>query len=185
MIKLGLAVLSSLFINVMPLQGAEVNIQDEMTQIEYLKEDNKEEYLIQYKNIIEEYSDEFDPPESIYDVTTDEEFYFLAQVVETEIEAGNFDQKVNVANVIINRVESDKFPNTFTEVLKQKNQFTPVLTGSYKRKTPTQSTINAIEYAYMFGDTTNGATYFHSGSSGWHSRNLNFIFNDGKHNFYE
>lgn len=185
MIKLGLVFLSSLFIGVMPLEGAEMNIQDKMEQIEYLKEEDKEEYLIQYKNIIEEYSNEIDPPENIYDVTTDEEFYFLAQVVETEIEEGNFNQKVNVASSIINRVESDKFPDTFNEVLKQKNQYTPVLKGTYKNKKPTQSTINAIEYAYMIEDTTNGALYFHSGSGGWHSRNLTFLFNDGKHNFYK
>lgn len=184
MIKLGLIFLSSLFIGVSPLYGAEINIQDKIDQIEYLKETNKEEYLIQYKNIVETYSYKIDPPETIYDVTTAEEFYFLAQVVEAEIENGSFEQKVNVASVIINRVNSDKFPNTFYEVLKQRKQFTPVLTKIYKNKIPTQSTIYAIEYAYMIEDTTNGALYFHSGKSSWHKNNLNFIFDDGKHKFY-
>lgn len=29
-----------------------------------------------------------------------------------------------------------------------------------------------------------GATYFHSGKSKWHENNLHFIFDDGKHKFY-
>lgn len=182
--KLFLIIFFCISFNTVNSYAKDLNYEEEMEKIEYLKEENKEKYLIEYKNIIEKYSNEIDPPKTIYDVTTNNEFYFLAQVVETEIEGGSFEQKVNVASSIINRVKSDNFPNTFTEVLKQKKQYTPVLTGAYKYKKPTQSTIHAIEYAYMIEDTTNGATYFHSGKSSWHKNNLNFIFDDGKHKFY-
>ena len=57
--------------------------------------------------------------------------------------------------------------------------------GAYKKVTVDKNTVEAIEYAFMIGDTTNGATYFHSGKSKWHENNLHFIFDDGKHKFYK
>lgn len=38
-----------------------------------------------------------------------------------------------VAGVILNRVESDKFPNTIEEVLRQKHQFSVMSDGAYER----------------------------------------------------
>ena len=54
----------------------------------------------------------------------------LAALVEAE--AGNQDLtgKRLVADVVLNRMESDRFPNTITEVIYQDNQFSTVLDGA-------------------------------------------------------
>lgn len=59
----------------------------------------------------------------------------LAALVEAE--AGNQDLKGKrlVADVVLNRVESDRFPNTITEVIYQDYQFSTVLDGALERAT--------------------------------------------------
>ncbi len=166
-------------------QQMQNNMSYEQSLIEPFKELDKKTYLTQYKNIIANYSDYFDTPETIYDYTTDEEFDLFARVVQSEIGGGSFDQKCNVASTIINRYYSEKFPNEWMEILKQTNQYSCINNGACVKANVTEDTILAIEYVFMIGDTTNGATYFHSGRSLWHERNLHFIFSDGKHKFYK
>ncbi len=50
-------------------------------------------------------------------------------------EAGNqpYDGKVAVGAVIMNRVESGRYPNTIKEVIYQRGQFTPAMTGKLAR----------------------------------------------------
>lgn len=57
----------------------------------------------------------------------------IAQMVEAE--AGNQDLlgKRLVADVILNRVDSDKFPNTVEEVLFQSYQFSSILDGNFDK----------------------------------------------------
>ena len=59
----------------------------------------------------------------------------LAALVEAE--AGNQDLKGKrlVADVVLNRVESDRFPNTITEVIYQDYQFSTVLDGALEKAT--------------------------------------------------
>ena len=59
-----------------------------------------------------------------------DELELLAQLVEAE--AGNqpFEGKCLVADVILNRVESEDFPNTITEVIFQEGQFSVVKNGA-------------------------------------------------------
>jgi hypothetical protein len=130
----------------------------EQELIEPLKEYDKKEYLIQYKNILETYSDYIDQPETIYDYTTDEEFDLLCRVVEAEIGIGNFDQKCNVASSIINRYFSETFPNDWKYLLFQKRngvyQYSSVGNGLYRTVEVSEDTILAIEYSFMIEDTT-------------------------------
>ena len=162
--------------------------QRELILIEPLKKYDKKEYLTQYKNILSTYY-ELDPPETIYDYTTDEEFDLLCKVVEAEIGIGDFDQKCNVASSIINRYLSEAFPNGWKELLFQKEngtyQYSTIGNKSYKKAKVSKDTILAIEYTFLIEDTTNGCTYFHSGNSSWHKNNLEFVFDDGLHKFYK
>lgn len=61
------------------------------------------------------------------------ELELLANLVEAE--SGNQDLKGKrlVADVVLNRVESDRFPNTITEVIYQDYQFSTVLDGALER----------------------------------------------------
>lgn len=74
-----------------------------------------------------------DEPTGGYLVTS--EMAMLAQLVQAE--AGNQDLKGKrlVADVVLNRVDSDKFPNAIEEVIFQKNhvQFSVIVGGAFER----------------------------------------------------
>lgn len=69
----------------------------------------------------------------------------LAMVVQAE--AGNQDLlgKRLVVDVILNRVDSEKFPNDLESVLRQSGQFSVVASGAIYRNTPSDETIEAIQ----------------------------------------
>lgn len=154
----------------------------------------KKEWFIQYKSLIEKYSEYTDSPEeTIYDYVTNEEFELFCGVVEAEIGNGTFEQKCNVASSIITRYFNTNpianFGKTFKDILTQKNQYSTYASGRYKKVEITEETILAIEYSFMIEDTAQGCQYFRSGSdpSGWHetSKNIEFVFEDGSgHKFY-
>lgn len=140
--------------------------------------DNKERFLA-YKALIAEYSEWVDPPETIYDVYTEDEIYLMQRCIETETFEQSFDSKVNVANVILNRLESGEFSDQVNKVI-VKGQF------AFGRKDISEDTKLALEYAYMFGDTTDGALYFHSLSYRSKFNGANYIFtDDAGHHFYK
>lgn len=148
--------------------------------IEPLKIYDMKEYYLLYKEIEDEYSEEFGRPLNIYDVYTEEDIYYIQRCVETECFDCPFENKVNVANVIINRVASDKFADTPKGVVTSPNQF------AYFRTNITEDTILAVEYAFMFEDTTDGALYFHSGKYSETFNGANYIFEDSVgHKFYK
>ena len=141
-------------------------------------EDNKE-WFIAYKKLIEEYSEWVDPPESIYDYFSDDEIYLMQRCIETETFEQDFDSKVNVASVILNRIESDEFNNDVHKVIVP-GQF------AFGRKDISEDTKLALEYAFMIGDTTNGALYFHSLSYRSKFNGADYIFtDDAGHHFYK
>jgi spore germination cell wall hydrolase CwlJ-like protein len=117
---------------------------------------NNEEWFKTYKELSQEYSEWVKLPETIYDAFSEEEINLICRVVETETFDQDFDSKVNVACVVFNRLESGKFGNSITEIVTNPKQF------AYGRKKITESTILAVEYAYVMGDTTQGALYFNS-----------------------
>lgn len=159
-------------------------MQGELLNIEHITD--KREWFIKYKNIINKYSYVLDPPETIYDCYSDEEVEILHRIVEAECEGLDFERKVNVANVIFNRINSEQYQNTVEEVVFQTNpvQFSPTVDGRYYSVKPQSDTLLAIEYAYMFPDTTDGALNF---EAVW-SDTLSYLtptINDGKHKFYK
>ena len=141
--------------------------------------ENNMEWYIAYKNIISEYESFIDPPETIYDYYTEYEINLICRVVETETYQCDFDSKVNVVNVIFNRLNHGDFGNTLEEIIKSENQF------SYDRNIISKDTILAVEYAFMMEDTTYGALYFHSNNMTNTFCGRPFIFQDSAgHNFY-
>jgi len=170
-------------INTKYLELKSTDITDSLLYIEPLKQYDKQQYLLFYKSIM---SDTTDAPETIYDYTTDEEFDLICRIVEAEIGNGCFDSKVNVANTIVNRYYSDNFPNNWIDIIYSPSQYSTLSNGAYKKVKVKEDTILAIEYAFSIEDTTQGATYFHSGSSRWHEDSLDFIFEDvDGHKFYK
>lgn len=151
----------------------------EMAEIEVITD--KRERFLAYKKIIEKYSYIIDSPETIYDYFSDEELELLFRVVQAEIgDEYSFEQKCNVASVIFNRLEHDRFPDTLSDIL-IRDQFSPIADGRYREVEVTEDTILACEYAFMMEDTTDGCLFFDSNNT----LNYQFVFNDGAHNFYK
>lgn len=120
---------------------------------------------------------------------TDEEFEMLCYVLQGEVGNCSEGSKIAVANVIINRVKSNLFPNSIEGVLTAPNQFTAI-SGYYNRtKTPSQNTIDCAKRALEGEDNTNGAIYYYApkycgGSTASWFESLNFCFElDGQRFF--
>ena len=161
-----------------PYEIAIQEIQEKMSEIESIED--RKEWFLAYKNIVFEYSEIIDPPETIYDCLTEEEVILICRVVETETYQCDFDSKVNVANVVFNRFECGEFGETIEEVITSKNQF------AYGRKKIEEDTILAVEYAFQICDTTNGALFFHSNKKTDTFCGASYIFSDNAvHHFYK
>lgn len=149
---------------------------DELKSIE-----DKMEWFISYKQLIQKYVNVIDPPLTVYDYFTEEEIYLIQRVVETECYDQEFEAKVNVACVIFNRVEdiNSQFGENITEVIIAKNQF------AYGREKITESTILAVEYSFQIEDTTNGCVAFRSDDNPEEWYGWEYVFtDDAGHNFY-
>lgn len=152
---------------------------DEMESLSDITD--KREWFIKYKSITEKYADIVDPPESIYDCFTEKELDLLFKVVQAEIgDSDDFIQKVNVASVIFNRLEHERFPDVLYETLTH-NQFASISDGRYNKVKVSEDTILACEYAFQIEDTTDGCLFFDSNNT----LKYQFMFNDGCHNFYK
>ena len=104
---------------------------------------------------------------------SEQEVYELAKIVYCE--AGGESQlcKEYVAQVVINRVNSPKFPNTIHDVIFQGKQFSPTFDGSWERKEPDAACYEAARKIMNSTTQITTALYFEAcrGES-WHSRNL-------------
>ncbi|MEH7388015.1 cell wall hydrolase [Bacillus sp. JJ1521] len=75
---------------------------------------------------------------STYSFST-EELDLLARIVRAEAQAEPFEGKVAVAAVVLNRLESPKFPNTIQGVIYQRGQFQPVGNGAINKPADEES----------------------------------------------
>lgn len=82
---------------------------------------------------IEEETEEAAPVEDIAEEIKADEMELLAQVVEAEAGGEEYLGKCLVVDVILNRVKSEDFPDTITEVIYQPYQFACVLDGGLDR----------------------------------------------------
>ena len=129
-----------------------------------------------------------------YDLT-DEELEVLLRIVEAEAGSEDEDGRLLVANVVLNRVESDKFPSTIKDVVFQRDngvtQFSPVSSGRYYKVKISEKTIAAVNRALKGENISQGALYFASrkraGSSKmrWFDTKLTFLFEHGGHEFFK
>lgn len=128
-------------------------------------------------------------------VLSDADLEALLRIVEAE--AGNEDEdgKLLVANVVLNRLNAEQFPDSVEKVVFQKEkgicQFSPVSNGSYYRVKISQETENAVERALKGEDISQGALYFVARKYAdtrkvkWFDRNLTYLFQHGGHEFFK
>ena len=111
---------------------------DEEELIEVIHSETEATFVEETPIYIEETETYITPAETMTEEDIEEEemmdsLELLAQLVEAE--AGNQDQigKRLVVDVVLNRVDSENFPNTIEEVIYQTNQFSCVTDGGLER----------------------------------------------------
>lgn len=119
----------------------------------------------------------------------------LLRIVEAEATGEDIKGKMLVANVILNRVKSNQFPDTVKEVVFQKNgrivQFSPIADGRYWSVSISKSTREAVERVLNGEDESQGALYFSARSKAkksnmnWFDNHLTWLFKYGGHEFYK
>ena len=80
-------------------------------------------------------------------IPTKKEIDLLERLVYCEAGNQTLEAKVAVVNVVLNRVKSEEFPDTITEVVYQKRQFSPVGSGWIKTVTATEECKEAVQLA--------------------------------------
>lgn len=82
-----------------------------------------------------------------FETITFEEFDMISQIIMAEAEGEDWEAQWYIACVILNRVESDLFPDSIEEVIFQEKQFSCVWNGRYDRVIPNDSCMEALQYA--------------------------------------
>nr|BDD45045.1 hypothetical protein 33 [Bacillaceae bacterium] len=113
---------------------------------------------------------------------TNSEELLLARLVEAEAKNQPFEGKVAVAKVVLNRVESNLFPNDIRSVIYQPRQFSPVSNGMINGKASNESK-HAVQEALNRGGNANGALFFYNpqysfGQSWFNTRRTAFVIGD-------
>ena len=117
-----------------------------------------------------------------------EESYLLARIAMAEAEGCNIQTKTLIIMCVLNRVQSDEFPNTIEEVIFQENQFSPIDNGRWDRVEPNEDCYEAVRIVMEAKyDYSGGATYFENcaDEDNWHSRNLEFLYESEGIRFYK
>lgn len=115
----------------------------------------------------------------------------LEKIVQAEAGDQDHQGKLLVANVILNRVRSEKFPSTIREVVFAPRQFSPVSDGSYSRAEASGDTRKAVDEALRGVDGSQGALYFmdrryaDGGNVSWFDRSLTRLFQHQGHEFFK
>ena len=144
---------------------------------------------------------------------SDEELNILYRIAWAEARGEDDKGLILVVNVIMNRVNSPRFPNTIREVVFQPRQFSPIINGAFDRATPDLRIKDAVHRALRGEDHSRGALFFRAicervctqctqqftsvnehecsscsnsrGAEGsWHETALTALFDHGLHRFY-
>ncbi len=144
--------------------------------------------------------------DEIFSLSTEKEQSFIYNVSAAEIsmlerivqaEAGGEDMKgkILIANVILNRVADEHFPDNIEDVIFQNKggeyQFSPVDDERYWKVKVSKKSEEAVQRALEGEDYSEGALYFiarkrtTSSSAAWFDNNLDWLFKHGGHEFYK
>lgn len=168
------------YISATILDISEIISREYLLKLDELKLTNdKYQWFLEYKELLNKYKGILNVPESIYDCYDKEEVYLMQKCIETETYQADFVSKCNVASVILNRLENENFSDDVYKIIIPE-QF------AYGRKTISEDTILALEYAFMVEDTTNGALFFENKNSKVHESYADYIFTDSVgHKFFK
>ena len=119
----------------------------------------------------------------------------LAKIAMAEAEGCDLKTKVLVILVVLNRVQSQNFPDSISEVIFEKSgnvyQFSPCIPGGrYYTTSPNSDCYEAVEIVANMdkeSDYSQGALYFEccENPDNWHSKNLEYLYQRDGMRFYK
>lgn len=99
-------------------------------------------------------------------IARNDEATILGALVQVESGAESYECKLAVASVVMNRVKSGRYPNTISDVVYQRGQFSTARIAGIISKGVMQSCMDAANEAISGVDNTDGAIGFGYASSG-------------------
>ena len=125
---------------------------------------------------------------------SDEDYDTLLRIVEAEAGTEDIKGRTLIANVIMNRIKHEDFPDSVSEVVWEYvngvPQFSPVYDGRINEVTVTEETKEAVKQALEGVDYSEGALFFIQKSAAekhnvaWFEKDLKRLFKYGVHEFY-
>ena len=88
---------------------------------------------------------EIEAEQGVISIFTDEESEMLMKIGKAEAGIDGIDGMCMVIKVVLNRIDSDKFPNTIEEVIYQESQFSSITDGGYDKAMPDEDCEEALE----------------------------------------
>lgn len=111
----------------------------------------------------------------------------MARAMYFESNRSSRDGMIAVGSVVMNRVQSDAFPNAVCEVVSQRNQFAPgVMTKSMAGQA--QALAEASAVAVLSGErhpNIGSARFFHAAWYDANFNNIHYVLTAGGNSFYE
>ena len=117
------------------------------------------------------------------------ELYWLSRIISAESRGEAMDGQIAVGNVVLNRVESEEFPDTIPGVIFDAVdgiQFEPVENGTVYH-TPTEQSVEAARRTLDGEETVGDALYFYApalSQGAWINANRTYYDTIGCHRFY-
>lgn len=108
----------------------------------------------------------------------------LSRIIECEAMSEDMRGRILVANVVLNRIESDIFPGSIEDVILSPGQFDPVESKAYYVAHPSAESKEAAMRALNGEDYSEGALYFQKSTCKiWGDKT--YLFRYGSHSFYK
>ena len=128
-------------------------------------------------------------PESGDTYYNEQDVFWLSRIIYAESGNQSLAGQIGVGNVVLNRVESELFPDSVYEVIFDRTygvQFSPVENGTIY-STPDEEAVIAAKLALEGADTAGNSLYFvnpYIGAGYWFAANLTYVTTIGDHDFY-
>ena len=122
---------------------------------------------------------------------SDDDYQVLLRIVQAEAGVCDEKGKILVANVVLNRVKSQEFPDSVRSVVYEPSQFSPVSDGSINSVKVTEETKECVKRALEGEDYSDGALYFmnrrgsRSRAVSWFDSHLTYLFRHQNHEFFK
>ena len=120
---------------------------------------------------------------------TEEDLYWLSRIISAESRGEPLEGQIAVGNVVLNRVESEEFPDAIPDVIfdqKDGVQFEPVENGTVYAD-PAENSVEAAMRVLNGEEALEGAMFFYAPALSpgtWINENRTYLTTIGCHRFY-